>query len=95
MVKGQFLIFLKFWKRGIWVSEKLEVGQEYIDDKGTIYKIDVISMDYIVSYSICDNREKSAYYHAGSAHMATIKQLVAAGQLVPLSKASKVLYGRD
>lgn len=76
----------------------LQVGQEYIDKNGTIYRIDIISGDSgdsVVSYSICDNREKNAYYHAGSAYIATFEGLILNGSIMLNNRSTKVLYGKD
>lgn len=73
---------------------KLEVGQEYIDKNGTIYKIDIISNDGTVGYSLRDV-DKGAYYYAGSAYIATIEGLILNGSLMLNNKSTKVLYGKD
>lgn len=73
----------------------LEVGQEYIDKNGTVYKIDIIGNDSVVSYSICDNHEKNAYYHAGSAYIATFEGLIMNGSLMPNTRSTKVLFDKD
>lgn len=77
------------------MTEDLKVGQEYIDKNGTIYRIDIISGDSVVSYSICDNREKNAYYHAGSAYIATFEGLILNGSIMLNNRSTKVLYGKD
>lgn len=76
---------------------QIEVGQEYIDKNGTIYKIDIIGNDSIVSYSLCDYSiiKPGVYYHAGSTHIVTFQKLVDSGALVPLTKASRALYGKS
>lgn len=72
----------------------LQVGQEYIDKNGTIYKIDVISSDGVVGYSLRDV-DKGAYYYAGSAYIATIEAMILNGSLMINNKSTKVLYGKD
>lgn len=72
----------------------LQVGQEYIDKNGTIYKIDVIGNDSVVGYSIRDG-DRGAYYYAGSAYIDVIKDLIRSGSLMANTKTTKVLYGKD
>lgn len=73
----------------------VKVGQEYIDKHGTIYRIRIISSDSVASYDICSNVEKDVYYHAGSSHINTLEILIEIGELIPLTKASKALYGKN
>jgi len=73
---------------------QIEVGQEYIDKNGTIYKIDIIGSDSVIGYSIRDI-EKGAYYYAGSAYIATFEGLILNGSLMLHTKTTKVLYGKD
>lgn len=73
---------------------QIEVGQEYIDKNGTIYKIDIIGSDSVIGYSIRDG-DKGAYYYAGSAYIATFEAMILNGSLMPSTRSTKVLYGKD
>jgi hypothetical protein len=73
---------------------QVEVGQEYIDKNGTIYRIDIIGSDGVVGYSLRDV-DKGAYYYAGSAYIATFEAMILNGSLMPNTKTTKVLYGKD
>lgn len=70
---------------------QVKVGQEYIDKNGTIYKIDVISSDSVVGYSIRDGN-RGDYYYAGSAYIAVFEDLIRSGSLMINTKTTKVLY---
>lgn len=69
----------------------LEVGQEYIDKHSTVYRIEVIGNGSVVSYSICDNAEKNAYYHA---YRIILESAIVDGSWMPLTPTSRLLYGK-